>query len=862
MISKNKILLFLFVFKLSFGNVTKLPKEKYDDVDEAYIELKCKELKDDFFMVRYDFEKDTVYIGLKTFLYFLEIHTVDVDLETGIVSGYQGGKKIEIKLDKNDGYIIGDDIYITKDTLLKKFDFSSAVWNSEELKLNLEPNFELPYEQREKTELMRLRLENENKEKNYKVIEDKKRYISPGVLKFNYYQENIEKKDYMFGIEYGTQFLNGDLYLSQNIKPLNELTNYSLTYNKIYKDNSLIFGNFYFKAPNFLNINSSVEGVSFGDENTYSKKNENTTIIEGEAQGADVVELYQNDILIDYQKPTSRNFKFILKDNNYNGDYTLKIYYKNGQIENRKVYTLNDLELLTKGKNQYNIQYGWNKEQKKQQKMVEFRKGITDNLTLGAAAYDLYDEQEINYQILRNDMVYRYSFGNNPLIASLNNYFDITNSCINHEIKLEQKIKDIELKSEYKKYSNSVSEGKKQKEYLSFGGEKEFKNQRVSTGFFNEKFFEDKSTTGYYLSYENRVLRSWNFIVDTQFSLKNAAKKIQITPTISYNGFENLNLIMQMNYLEDENVKETDYKVKLMGRRKKSKILRGEYNYNITASYNDKDKFQFGIEFTYYFDNYIYIEAPITSDKNEVKVGLSIEKAVDLSDIKRNIKDREVENSWVYGKVFTDSNNNGIYDNDEKGIEGVKIDIDGKKAETDSEGNYLIEGLLSQEDYKVIVDRKSIDPMLIQVDTKSRIRPKASVGMRYNIPMQTVSMLAGYIYPDGDISDSDFIRIMSMMNVTLEKDGEKIKETEPEFDGMYYFEDVLPGKYEIHFSYLGDEKIKLSENKLEAEIILKNADEGEYFEGYDIKIQKLNKKVSDEEKETDEDSLEDILTNY
>lgn len=867
MTNKNKILLFLIVCKLSLGNVNILPKEKYDDIDEAYIEIKCKELKDDFFMVRYDFEKDIVYIGLKTFLYFLEIHTLDVNLATGVVSGYRDGKRIDIKLEKEDGYRVGDDIYITKDTLLKKFDFSSAIWNSEELKLNLEPTFSLPYEQREKVELMRLRLENENKDKNYKVIRDKKRYISPGVIKFNYYQDDLKKRDYLFNIEYGTQFLNGDLYLNQNIKPLNELINYSLTYDKIYKDNSLIFGNFYLKTPNFLNINGSVQGVSFGEESTYSKKDSNTTIIEGEAQGADIIELYQNDILIDYQKPTSRNFRFILKDNNYNGDYTLKIYYKNGQIENRKVYTLNDLKLLSKGKNEYNMQCGLNRDQNTQQKMVEFRRGITENLTLGVAVYDLYDEDKINYQLLRNDIVYRHSILENPLIFSFNNYYDFVNSSFNHELKLEQKIKNIEIKSEYKKYSKVISKNHNQKEYVSLGIEKEFYNQRVSTGVFNEKFFEDNPTTGYYLSYENRKLQTWSFIVDTQFSLKDTAEKIQIGPTVSYNGFEDLNLIMQMNYLDDNNERKMDYTVKLMGRRKKSKLLKGDYNYSLTASYNEEDKFQFGIEFTYYFDNYIYIEAPITSYNNEIKLGVSLEKAIDLSDITRNIKDREVGSSWVYGRVYIDSNSNGKYDKEEKIIEGAKVDIDGKKVETDFQGQYLIEGILAQEDYQVIVDKKSIDPMLIQVDTKTRIRPRASVGMKYDIAMQTVSMVAGYIYPDGNISDSEFIRMMSMINVTLEKDGEKIKETEPEFDGMYYFEDVLPGEYEIHFTYLGDEKIKFSEDEIKVKIVLKNPDEGEYFEGYDIKLNKLNEKVLDKKdfnkaEKTEEDSLEEILINY
>lgn len=861
MISKKQIVFFLLVCNITFGKVNVLPKELEENIDEAYIEVKCKELKDDFFMVRYDFEKDIVYIGLKSFLYFLEISTLNVDLETGMVSGYIEGKKIDVQLEKEDGYKIEDDIFVTKETLIKKFNFNEAIWNSEELKLELDSNFELPYEIREKKELLRLRMENENKNKNYKVVRDKKRMIAPGIIKLNYYQQDIEDKEYSFGIEYGTQFLKGDLYLNQRIKPKNELINYSLTYNDIYKENSLILGDFYFKSPNFLNVNTAVEGVSFGEENTYSKKNLNTTVIEGEAQGADIIELYQNDILIDYQKPTSRRFEFVLKDSNYNGEYTLKIYYKNGQVEERKVYTLNDLKLLSKGKSEYNLQLGINRDTNNQQKMLEYRYGINDNLTLGIAFFDLYSDEKINYQMLRNDIVYRYSFRENPMVISLNNYYDLKKSNFIQEGKIEQKIKSYKLKAEYKKYSDMISEMQNEKEYLTLGIEKEFLNHRVSVGGFNEKKIDINSITGYYLSYENRKLKNWSFVMDTQFAFQDIGKKIQIGPTVSYNGFENMNLLLRINYLESEEEKNVEYSFKVLGRKNKSEILKGEYNYSLIANYTEEDKFSLGVEFTYYFDNYIYLETPITTENNRVQMGVALEKSIDVSNVKRKIKDREVENSWVYGKIFIDSNNNGKLDKGEKGLENVGIEVDGRKTESDIDGNYLIEGLISQEEYQVLVDRKSIDPMLVQVNTKELIKPNASVGMNYNIPMQAVSMVAGYIVPKGDISDSEFVRYMSMVNISLEKNGEKLKETEPEFDGMYYFEDVLPGKYKIVFTYLGDEKIEFSKEKLDLEVVLEIEDEGEYFEGNDIEIREVISQKEKLEKEK-KDEMEEILTNY
>ena len=48
---------------------------------------------------------------------------------------------------------------------------------------------------------------------------------------------------------------------------------------------------------------------------------------------------------------------------------------------------------------------------------------------------------------------------------------------------------------------------------------------------------------------------------------------------------------------------------------------------------------------------------------------------------------------------------------------------------------------------------------------------------------------------------------------------------------MYFFEDVLPGKYTIRFNYLGYENVKFSRDSIE--ININNSENGEYFEGLD-----------------------------
>ncbi|MGL4210156.1 MAG: hypothetical protein ACRCRT_01275, partial [Cetobacterium somerae] len=112
-------------------------------------------------------------------------------------------------------------------------------------------------------------------------------------------------------------------------------------------------------------------------------------------------------------------------------------------------------------------------------------------------------------------------------------------------------------------------------------------------------------------------------------------------------------------------------------------------------------------------------------------------------------------------------------------------------------------------------------------------------------------------------------RILSMTNIALEKNGELYKEIDPEFDGMFFFENVLPGKYKMKFNYLGSDDIKFIKDYLEVDIKLIHEDEGEYFEGYDVIVNKSiseeNESVSNEDQNDESDTgydLDDILNNF
>lgn len=846
--------------------------QEVEELDEAYIEIRSKSLKDDFFMSRYNFENDKIYIPIKGLFYFLEIYSVNVDLKRKKVEFQIDDTQYNISIKNGENFVIDEDIFVELKVLKDDFKFSNIIWSSQDLKLSLDPSFTLPVEIRERGKVERLRLNEKKDDNGFNIIKPEGKVISPGLMKINYSKNSLKNNgDNHINLEYGTQLLYGDFYINYSIEPESSIKNYNLTYNNIFKENDLILGDFYIKTPDFLNINSMVEGFSFGEKNTYSSTSGDLTIIKGEAQGADIIELYQSGVLLDYQRPLEKNFVFEVKDRNYGGDYSLKIYYKNGQIETRKVYTIGDSKLLNKKEWNYNIQFGQEKNGERNQSVNEVSYGLTKDLTLGIGVLELESEKKIKYNLLKNELIYKMNLSNSyPTLINYQNFYEYEKEENSYEVRLNQKIKEYSLILKHFKYSDFIAEESNVKEYNSIGLSREFAMTRIGFGYQEERNKnQENKEKGYYISLENRSLRNFSLFLDAEMTkYNNDTKGYSINPGISYGGISDFMMIAQAN-IEKSNNLNTDYSLKILGRRKKIMSTDIEYVLGTELLYNKEEKSRFTIDFTLYFDRDIYIELPTFRKENgNMDMGVVVEKTFDLSNLKREMKDRQVDNSWIFGKVYIDSNDNGVYDEGETTLPDVTLIVDGKTATSDLNGEYIIQGLLPLENYKVEVDRKSIDPMLTQVIDKKKVQTRSSIGTKYNIGVQAVSMVTGNIIPEDEMSSKELVRILSMTNVTLEKNGDLYQEIDPEFDGMFFFENVLPGKYKMKFKYLGSDNVEFSQNELDVDIKLLHEDEGEYFEGYDVVVTKQNNEnneteiLVDDENEDEGYNLDDILNNF
>lgn len=155
-------------------------------------------------------------------------------------------------------------------------------------------------------------------------------------------------------------------------------------------------------------------------------------------------------------------------------------------------------------------------------------------------------------------------------------------------------------------------------------------------------------------------------------------------------------------------------------------------------------------------------------------------------------------------RVFEDKNNNQKFDDDEKIIEGAKVDAVQayRHAETDGSGVALISNLSPGYITDIVLDRESLDdPYLVGSIEGVAINPRKGVIESLDYPVVSAGEVEGSIYikdDDGNSQPAPFIEIK-----LIDKSGNVLQSVRSEFDGYYVFANVKPGVYKIKLGKLG-----------------------------------------------------------
>lgn len=831
------ILLFFMIFTLSFA--------EYSD---AYLEINAKNLKDSFFMTKFDEDNKRIYIGATTLFYFLEIYDVDVDLEDMQVSFSAGGEDFKAKINRDEGFVMDEELYIDIGTYEKKLNFKKISYDYETLSLNVFPNFILPNEERELGKIERLRLDNE-KDENSKntILKMPRKVFTPGFLKLSLNKYGIEKaKSSTLSYEYGNQFLGGSLYLKGKVNNDEEgelIDRGRLTYSGILENKDLVLGSIYLENSNFIKQNGDVIGISLKDDRTLIYRNGVNSVIRGSAENVETIELYRDKFLIDYIHPTEKEFEFKVDEGNLYNDYILKIYYNDGRIEERDVYNVYDINMVEKGKNKVNFQIGKERRTGHSQINSNLYYGLNNFVTVETGYKLITSEFNKEYHLWENGILVNSRHKTFPTLINYRDYYNIDKRGNSYNLSITQKYKTIQLKYINEKYSKNIYEENNLKTYESIALGKPFKSNFIEVG-------RDKrdSVLGRNIHRKeelNYIYWTNSYFSPFSFSMKFSRNKNQeiFSPTISYYG--KFSLILQADFNKyRERGRENYYELRI--NKRDFPIIKDKLYGDIGgfAQYEEKNSsFVYGLRFSIKLDDLIYLRA--NTDINQVKgekpkqtSDIEITKLIDLSNPTRNIKNMaDVEDAAIYGKIFYDKNCNEIFDEGDKELQEAIINIDGNRFKSDGKGNYVASGIARNDIITLFVNRKSIDPMMKPQFDALKIRTIASGRLRLDIPIQTISIISGNIWNNTDEDENQFNKKLSMIAIQLIKDNRVVKEIKPEFDGMYFFEDILPGKYRVRFLYLGKGEVKFSKNDLNIDIDTTKTDEGEYLEGLDTELE-------------------------
>jgi hypothetical protein len=164
-----------------------------------------------------------------------------------------------------------------------------------------------------------------------------------------------------------------------------------------------------------------------------------------------------------------------------------------------------------------------------------------------------------------------------------------------------------------------------------------------------------------------------------------------------------------------------------------------------------------------------------------------------------NLKIPYKKYGYVSGTVFEDRNRNGRYDDGDVPVENAIIQLgQDLRGISNAAGVYEVFDV-SQGAYPVSVAASSIPANLFHV-SGAEIKLKVKSGKRAvaDFPLQRVFRLEGKIIPDtSDVLSAADMKDIPRLKINLAKDGRTVDSVYSDEKGVFYFEGITQGEYEV-----------------------------------------------------------------
>jgi len=201
-----------------------------------------------------------------------------------------------------------------------------------------------------------------------------------------------------------------------------------------------------------------------------------------------------------------------------------------------------------------------------------------------------------------------------------------------------------------------------------------------------------------------------------------------------------------------------------------------------------------------------------TTNNFNAKLTLSFSSARDPRDNSLIISSRNLaETGALSVRVFLDENTNGVFDEGDTPLEGVRFVADRTelKPETNKNGLAYVSGLATYSTVNFAIDQGSLDdPFWVPDPEGVAVSLRPGVPGRVDFPVITTGEIDGTIYR----RSGEWAREVRDVAVQLvDKDGQVVKQVSSSFDGFYLIDFIKPGTYTLRVDPDQMKRLKLGE---------------------------------------------------
>ena len=234
-------------------------------------------------------------------------------------------------------------------------------------------------------------------------------------------------------------------------------------------------------------------------------------------------------------------------------------------------------------------------------------------------------------------------------------------------------------------------------------------------------------------------------------------------------------------------------------------------DYTVEARYSEKDKEMITFRFNLKYNNWFNFDM-FADKKGNQEYSVGIDRVIDLKNPREEIK--SMDSSRVKVITFIDLNNNNIYDESEPKINNVKVKIGEKEKVTNEKGEAFFYGVPNQVKYNLNpIIRK---PSFVLGNNKIIIKGSNTSTLTAYIPIKPLLTLSGIINIDDSLKKSKSEK-MAMYGEILIKikdlNGKILDMSIPDETGVFEMSGLLPKKYILEASYLGNTYVISELNK-------------------------------------------------